>query len=179
MGCVHYPHYPHYLEVSRCDRFTSDGLRELSGLIALTSLNMGGCVQVSDNGMLALAGLTTLTLVDLSYCRLVSDDELRVLAGLTAINTLNLRGCKQVSGDGWLTLLAGHTALTSLHVSWLARSVGQRVACTGRPHCPATAAANVRSSTRMGPGGRLVHGTIGAALAARQEKRRAGYGDLG
>jgi hypothetical protein len=43
----------------------------------------------------------------------------------------------------------------------------------------ATAAANVRSSTRMGPGGRLVHGTIGAALAARQETRRAGYGDLG
>jgi hypothetical protein len=43
----------------------------------------------------------------------------------------------------------------------------------------ATAAANVRSSTRMGPGGRLVHGMIGAALAARQETRRAGYGDLG
>jgi hypothetical protein len=43
----------------------------------------------------------------------------------------------------------------------------------------ATAAANVRSSTRMGLGGRLVHGTIGAALAARQETRRAGYGDLG
>ena len=43
----------------------------------------------------------------------------------------------------------------------------------------ATAAANVRSSTRMGPGGRLVHGTIGAALAARQETRRVGYGDLG
>jgi hypothetical protein len=31
----------------------------------------------------------------------------------------------------------------------------------------------------MGPGGWLVHGTIGAALAARQETRRAGYGDLG
>jgi hypothetical protein len=31
----------------------------------------------------------------------------------------------------------------------------------------------------MGPGGRLVYGTIGAALAARQETRRAGYGDLG
>jgi hypothetical protein len=43
----------------------------------------------------------------------------------------------------------------------------------------ATAAANVRSSTRMGPGGRLVYGMIGAALAARQETRRAGYGDLG
>ena len=43
----------------------------------------------------------------------------------------------------------------------------------------ATATANVRSSTRMGSGGRLVHGTIGAALAARQETRRAGYGDLG
>jgi hypothetical protein len=43
----------------------------------------------------------------------------------------------------------------------------------------ATAAANVRSSTRMGPGGRLVHGMIGAALAARQESRRVGYGDLG
>jgi hypothetical protein len=43
----------------------------------------------------------------------------------------------------------------------------------------ATAAANVRSSTRMGLGGRLVHGTIGAALAARQETRRTGYGDLG
>jgi hypothetical protein len=63
--------------------------------------------------------------------------------------------------------------------------VRRRVTCTGRSHCPhvltvfrATAAANVRSSTRMGPGGRLVHGTIGAALAARQETRRAGYGDL-
>ena len=43
----------------------------------------------------------------------------------------------------------------------------------------ATAAANVRSSTRMGPGGRLMHGTIGAGLAARQETRRVGYGDLG
>jgi hypothetical protein len=43
----------------------------------------------------------------------------------------------------------------------------------------ATVAANVRSSTRMGMGGKLVHGTIGAALAARQETRRAGYGDLG
>jgi hypothetical protein len=31
----------------------------------------------------------------------------------------------------------------------------------------------------MGPGGRLVHGTIGAALAARQGTQRAGYGDLG
>ena len=31
----------------------------------------------------------------------------------------------------------------------------------------------------MGPGGRLVHGTIGAALATRQETRRAGYCDLG
>ena len=31
----------------------------------------------------------------------------------------------------------------------------------------------------MGPGGRLVYGTIGAALAARQETRRTGYGDLG
>jgi hypothetical protein len=38
---------------------------------------------------------------------------------------------------------------------------------------------NVRSSTRMGPGGRLVHGTIVATLAARQETRRAGYSDLG
>jgi hypothetical protein len=43
----------------------------------------------------------------------------------------------------------------------------------------ATDAANVRSSTRMGQDGRLVHGTIGAALATRQETRRAGYGDLG
>lgn len=42
----------------------------------------------------------------------------------------------------------------------------------------AIAVADVRSLFSMGPGGRVVRGTIGAALGAWQESRRAGYGDL-
>jgi hypothetical protein len=82
--------------------------------------------------------------------------------------------CTQVSDDG-LHALAGLTTLTHLGRRW----VWCAHAC-GVDGIPGdSAAANVRSSTRMGQGGRLVHGTIGAALAARQETRRAGYGDLG
>ena len=43
----------------------------------------------------------------------------------------------------------------------------------------ATAASNVRPVARMGPGGTMVRTPVGESLAARQEARRAGYGEVG
>jgi hypothetical protein len=43
----------------------------------------------------------------------------------------------------------------------------------------ATAVSNVRPAARMGPGGTMVRTPVGESLAARQEARRAGYGEVG
>jgi hypothetical protein len=45
--------------------------------------------------------------------------------------------------------------------------------------CRATAASNVRPAARMGLGGTMVRTPADESLAARQEARRAGYGEVG
>jgi hypothetical protein len=90
---------------------SDDGVQELAGLTALTTLNLCGCYQGSSyNGLRKLAGLTALTTLNLDGCELLSDD-LRSLAGLvTALTSLNLDGCAQPSDSGLHSLL-GLTAL--------------------------------------------------------------------
>ncbi len=80
---------------------------EISGLTALTALNLWG-TQVSD--VSALSGLTALTSLDLSFTQ-VSD--VSALSGLTKLTSLNL-GETQVSD---VSALSGLTALKFLDLS--------------------------------------------------------------
>ena len=82
-------------------------LRALSGLTALTTLDLSR-TQVTDVG--ALAGLTALTTLDLSVTKVT---DVGALAGLTALTKLDLSVTK-VTDVG---ALAGLTALTKLDLS--------------------------------------------------------------
>jgi hypothetical protein len=178
---------------------SDDGLRALAGLTTLTGLNLWGVGQVSDDGLHALAGLTAridpLQLWPCFGCE-------------SATHYIHCRGAPGVGGGNFFTSIHDAMLREVANMLHTVYPRGQVVsedyvgAMSYSPlHCPdvtildaggfgvhtlveltvfrATAAANVRSSTRMGPGGRLVHGSIGAALAAPQETRRASYGDLG
>jgi hypothetical protein len=112
-------------------------LRALTGLTAVTVLNLKKCERASDVVLLALAGFTSLTSLNLCCCSEVSDNGLRAIAILTALTDLNLQECGRVSDDG-LRALAGLTSLTSLDLCCCdeAISVRQRVAGNSQSHCP-------------------------------------------
>jgi bacterioferritin-associated ferredoxin len=96
---------------------TDKGMRMLSLLTTLTSLDLRGCRRVTDKGMRTLSQLSTLTFLDLSWCEAVTDNGVRSLASLTALTSLNVCRCRGVSDKG-LRALAPLTALTNLNLAY-------------------------------------------------------------
>lgn len=76
-------------------KVTSEGLRAISSLPALTRLNLSGRA-VTNKGLMAVSNIRTLTALDLRSCSKVTDKGLRpVAANLTALKVLNLCGVNQ------------------------------------------------------------------------------------
>jgi hypothetical protein len=50
---------------SSCDKVTDEGLRAVSSLTGLTTLNLSCCKQVTDEGLQALGSLTSLSFIEL------------------------------------------------------------------------------------------------------------------
>ena len=65
-------------------------LRELRGLIALTTLDLGGCYHVTDVGLRELRGLTKLTTLWIDSCYHVTDVGIQHLSSLSALTRLGL-----------------------------------------------------------------------------------------
>jgi internalin A len=82
----------------------------LSGLTALTWLDLSSCEQLTD--VSALSGLTALASLDLNRCRQLTD--VSALAGLTALTKLNLQGCCNLSFTPIRSLLDAN--LKDLHL---------------------------------------------------------------
>ena len=95
------------LDLRYCEQVSDDGLRTLAGFMSLTSLDLTQCKQVSDAGLRTLAGLTSLTVLGLAACNRVTDNGLLSLSGLTGLTSLLLSGCPKVTDDGVRALLAG------------------------------------------------------------------------
>ena len=90
-----------------------NGLRELTKLKSLTSLNMDG-IKVTYAGVLEIAALKTLTHLSLNFTD-VTDSGLKELAKkLTSLTTLEMRGTKVT--DAGLKELAILTNLTTLEM---------------------------------------------------------------
>ncbi|MBP3956318.1 protein kinase [Gemmata sp. G18] len=98
------------LTISMCPVVTSIGLTYLSGLTALTYLELRYCKGVTD--LTPLSSLATLTNLDLSFCDGVTD--LTPLSGLAALTNLELRYCKGLAD---LSPLSDLAALTNLDLS--------------------------------------------------------------
>jgi hypothetical protein len=76
-------------------KVTSEGLRAISSLPALTRLNLSGRA-VTNKGLMAVSNIRTLTTLNLRGCSKVTDKGLRpVAANLTALKVLNLCGVNQ------------------------------------------------------------------------------------
>ena len=69
---------------------TSEGLRALSSLTALSTLDLCGCLNVSDEVLRALSSLTALTTLDLRYCPNVTAAAKQALR--TSIPNLTIHG---------------------------------------------------------------------------------------
>jgi hypothetical protein len=104
-----------------CDKVTNEGVREMSKLTALTTLNLCGCNKVSNEGIIpfgrnwpssALSPLST----SVSAIYAVSDEGMRALAPLTAMTDLNLSRCQRVTNER-VRALSPLTALTSLNLT--------------------------------------------------------------
>ena len=65
-------------------------LRAISGLTALTSLDVSKCENVTDEGLSAVSGLTALTVLDIQYCDSVTAEGKQALRD--ALPRLQIRG---------------------------------------------------------------------------------------
>jgi hypothetical protein len=94
---------------------TDEGMRAVSGLPKLTSLNISCCKLVTDAGMRAVSRLPALTFLDFAGCQLVTDEGVRAVSGLPKLTSLNISFCKEVSDEGMLAV-SSMPALISLEL---------------------------------------------------------------
>jgi hypothetical protein len=104
------------LDLSCCFKVTDVGMRAVSSL-PLTSLNLNSCRAVTDVGLRALSCLPALTFLDLSCCFKVTDEGLRALSSLPALTFLGLSMCHKVTAAG-VQALRNSTAAPSLHIQF-------------------------------------------------------------
>jgi hypothetical protein len=101
------------LDLRRCN-VTNVGVRALSCLPALTSLNLSWCRAVTDVGLRAVRSCTALTFLDLRRCN-VTNVGVRALSCLPALTSLDLRACGKVTAAG-VQALRNTTAAPNLHI---------------------------------------------------------------
>jgi Leucine-rich repeat (LRR) protein len=83
------------LDLSGLDDVTDDGLAELTSLTALHTLNLRG-VAITDHGLSKLSSLITLQSLDLTYCRRLTREGFSMLARLVLLQTLKVTGCTSI-----------------------------------------------------------------------------------
>jgi hypothetical protein len=72
---------------------TDEGLKAVSSLIGLTSLDISHCELVTDEGLKAVSTLTGLTFLKLRYCDKVTAEGLKAVSSLTGLKSLDLCSC--------------------------------------------------------------------------------------
>jgi pentatricopeptide repeat protein len=103
--------FPDICIVDFVNRKNLTDLSPLSGLHALTDLNLGGCENLTD--LSPISGLHSLTNLNLLGCENLTD--LSPLSGLHALINLNLARCFNITN---LTPLSGLHVLTNLNFYW-------------------------------------------------------------
>lgn len=101
------------LNLQDCFSMTNDGMRALSVLTALTTMELYNLRQV--NNISSLGCLTRLKKLNLESCR-HKDNEMRVFSGLTNITKLSLAGCRLLT-DQCIDYLAPLEKLDSLYLN--------------------------------------------------------------
>jgi hypothetical protein len=99
---------------------TTEGLRAVSSLTALTTLNLRNFYLTSEV-LQALSSLSALSTLNLFYCNNLTSEGLQTLSSLSALSTLNLRNCFNVTAAAMQAL---RTAIPNLTIVVTLRSDG-------------------------------------------------------
>ena len=100
--------------MGKCMHVTDEGLLALSGMSKLAVLHMHDCEQISDLGLRAMSLLVSLESLDVSGCN-ISDSGIAYMH-LPALRTLNLLRCRGPLSELSIRHLSlACTSLTSLH----------------------------------------------------------------
>jgi hypothetical protein len=100
------------LNLTGCDKITDKGMRAVSSLPALKSLDLRCCRKVTDEGVRAVSNIRTLTFLDLDGCS-VTEVGLRAVSSMPALASLRLHECEKVTDEG-VKAVSSMPALTDL-----------------------------------------------------------------
>ncbi|GMH44944.1 hypothetical protein BSKO_12901 [Bryopsis sp. KO-2023] len=89
------------LQLSRCVRITSLGMKHIVGLNDLESLSLSHCHRIDDTGMQHLGKVPSLTTLVLSGCNALTDAGLACLGNLNKLRTLDISSCEGIMGTGF------------------------------------------------------------------------------
>ncbi len=89
------------LNISYCRNITDAGIGCISGhMPGLTSLNVSKCENITDEGIKKLVRIPGLTSLNLRGCTRITDDGIKSIATMPGLTSLNLQGCVQTTADG-------------------------------------------------------------------------------
>jgi len=89
----------HRLELACCTHLTDEGLRSLSNLPMLATLNLTWCRQITDRGIKALTALPALTSLQMLEINITSAG-IKSLAAIPTLTNLDLWACQRLSNAG-------------------------------------------------------------------------------
>jgi len=112
------------LNVSCSRELTDDGLKTLVAFFpALTQLRMDGCSAITSSGVKALTTLSSLHTLNLSHCRAISEAGVGLLAGCKGLRSLDLvSSCWNLGDCKNMAALASLTNLTALNLQKCCRA---------------------------------------------------------
>lgn len=112
------------LNVSCSRELTDEGLKTLVVFFpALTQLRMDGCSAVTSSGVKALTTLSSLHTLNLSHCRAISEAGVGLLAGCKGLRSLDLvSSCWNLGDCKNMAALASLTNLTALNLQKCCRA---------------------------------------------------------
>eukprot|EP00803_Ostreobium_quekettii_P006102 evm.model.scf_363.3 EVM.evm.TU.scf_363.3 scf_363:28211-29065(-) len=97
-------------------KLTGIGLHSLSTLTALVDLNLCRCISLTDAGLRALCPLTCLMRLNLNWCVEITDAGVASLQPLKALVMLSLNHCSRVTDNG-ISMLTALSSLRDLRVA--------------------------------------------------------------
>lgn len=103
------------LDVSDCACISDEGLRHISKMINLSSVNLGMCELITDEGLKHLSQSPALRRLDFTGCDLITDEGLRHISSLK-LTRLDLCDCGDITDDG-LHHVSKITSLRKLDIS--------------------------------------------------------------
>jgi hypothetical protein len=86
---------------------TDEAVINVSHLVSLEALSLGGCRCLTDRSVVAIGGFIKIKKLDISQCDLITDSGLKELGLCSGIEELSLGWCRSITDEG-IEMIANH-----------------------------------------------------------------------